>query len=203
MLSREKVPEGPSVFHEWCRSKLLFRTMGKDLRRDVAHALRRASGRVRECLVRFFARTALRCQPDPPRSGSFAGSGGGRALSTHARQAGLSDQPWAVRALPQPPPPPASRARLQAGRACSRTGREFLQASLCGVGAPLLQRGQRVRPRSPIGCRGNALCSEQAQASQARRQERDVPGMLVTGGVPRTQAAQKLEEGAPEDLIIV
>ena len=88
------------------------------------------------------------------------------------------------------------RRRLQAGRPCSRTGREFLQASLCGVGAPLLQHGQRIRPRSPTRSAGNR------PRPPKRAGKNDVPGMLVTGGVPRIEAAQKLAEGAP-NLIIV
>ena len=115
------------------------------------------------------------------RPGSFAGSGGGRALSTHARQAGLSDQPWAVR---------ASAAAAAASRAHLLAHRPRVPASIAlrRRGATLLQHGQCIRPRSPTGRRGNALCSEQAQASQMRQQKHDVPGTLVTGDVPKIEA---------------
>ena len=95
----------------------------------------------RRCEVRELHYVASPCQPDPPRPGSFAGSGGGRALSTHARQAGLSDQPWAVRACKQGAP-----ARAPAASSCKH------RSAASG------RHGQRIRPRSPIGRRGNALC---------------------------------------------
>ena len=80
--------------------------------------------------------------------------------------------------LPRPPPPPASR------RACSRTCREFLQAALCGMASGCQYR-QRVRPRSQVGRRGDALCPGLPSAP--------VSGELVSQEVlrPRRSAEQQ------------